>query len=113
MELQMPDSPAFPVSLLEWKSLKKNSLRGFATVRIGKAMKVSDIPVHCSNGRRWASLPSKPLIDSAGIAVRDERGKIKYIPIISWTEKESADRFSEAVISAIEAAHPGDTEGDS
>jgi hypothetical protein len=113
MELQMSDSPAMPVSLLEWKSLKKNSLRGFATVRIGKSMKVSDVPVHCSGGRRWASLPSKPQINSDGVALRDDRGKIKYIPIVAWTDKDSADRFSEAVISAIEADHPGDTQADS
>lgn len=105
-------SNLMPVSLLEWRSLKKNSLRGFATVRIGKALKVSDISVHCSNGKRWASLPSKPQINKDGVVLREDSGKIKYTPCVSWMDKESSERFSEAVIAAIEAQHPGDTGAD-
>lgn len=100
------------VCLLEWKSIKRNSLRGFATVRLGKSLKISDIPVHCANGKRWASLPSKPQISSDGSAVKDDRGRLKYIPIVSWTDKTASDRFSAEVISAIEAQFPGDTSAD-
>lgn len=101
-----------PLSLLEWRPLKKNSLRGFATVRVGKALKISDVSVHASNGKRWASLPSKPQINKDGVVLKDDSGKVKYTPIVSWTEKDAADRFSEAVIAAIESAHPGDTQSD-
>lgn len=104
--------PMMPLSLLDWRPLKKNSLRGFATVRIGKALKVSDVSVHCSNGKRWASLPSKPQINKEGVVLKDDSGKVKYLPIVSWTDAESGDRFSEAVIAAVEAAHPGDTQAD-
>ncbi len=104
----MPD--LMPVALLDWKSIKRNSLRGFATVRIGKALKVSDVAVHCSHGKRWASLPSKPQVDGQGNAIRDQNGKIKYIPVVAWLDKQTADRFSEAVIAAIEAQSPGDTQ---
>lgn len=107
----MTDQP-MPIALLEWRPLKQNSLRGFATVRIGSALKVTDVTVHCSAGRRWASLPSKVQINKDGAALRDERGKMKYVPLLSWLDKATADRFSEGVIQAIEAQHPGDTEGD-
>jgi len=96
------------LSLLEWKPLARNSLRGFATVRLGKALKIADISVHCANGKRWASLPSKPQINGETVQ-KDDRGKIKYIPIVQWLDRESADRFSNAVIEAVEAQHPGDT----
>lgn len=101
-----------PIALIDWRPLKQNSLRGFATVRIGAALKVSDVTVHCSSGKRWASLPSRPQVSKDGIAIKDERGKIKYFRIIEWMDKETADRFSEGVIQAIEAKHPGDTSGD-
>jgi hypothetical protein len=101
-----------PISLLEWKSFSRNSLRGFATVRLGKSLKISDIAVHCAHGRRWAQLPSKPALDKDGTAQRDDKGKIKYIPIIAWMTREAADDFSEGVIEAIESEHPGATSAD-
>ena len=103
---------AMPVSLLEWRPMKRNSLRGFATVRLGKSLKISDIPVHCSAGKRWASLPSKPQIGSDGVVQKDDRGKPKYIPIVSWIDTDARDSFSEGVIQAVEAQYPGDTQGD-
>lgn len=102
----------FPVSLISWKPFAKNSLRGFATVRLGKSLKIADCGVHSSHGRRWVGMPSKPMIDRDGAVVRDDRGKVKYVPLVEWTNKESADMFSEAVIEAVEREHPGATEAD-
>jgi hypothetical protein len=103
---------ALPVSLIGWKAVTKNTLRGFASVRIGKALIIRDVPVHCSHGKRWASMPSKPLLDSAGAALRDDRGKIKYAPLIEWADREASDRFSEGVIEAVERENPGATQAD-
>jgi hypothetical protein len=102
---------AMPIALLEWKKVTKNSLRGFAKVRMGKALIVAEVAVHNSNGRRWASMPSRPLLLADGTHKRDERtGKPAYVPLLSWADRETGDSFSEGVIAAIEAAHPGDTE---
>lgn len=107
---------AMPVSLLDWKPMVKNTLRGFAGVRIGQSLIVRDVPVHCfvgeNGGRRWASLPSKPVLGKDGNAVRDEKGKIKYAPILEWADRGASDRFSEAVIDAVEREHPGATGSD-
>ena len=100
---------AMPVSLVEWKKLEKNTLRGFAKIRIGKALIVRDVGVHCSNGKRWASLPSKPIVQADGTAKRGDNGKIQYVPILEWGDRETSDNFSEGVIAAIEAQYPGDT----
>lgn len=100
---------AMPIALLEWRPLIRNSLRGFATVRLGKSLKIIDVPVHCSYGRRWAQLPSKPQLDKEGVARKDGSGKVQYSPVIAWIDKETADRFSEGVIAAIEREHPNAT----
>ena len=100
---------AMPVALLEWKKVEKNSLRGFAKVRLGKALIVRDVMVHCANGKRWASLPSKPIVQADGTAKRGDNGKIQYVPILEWGDRETSDNFSEGVIAAIEAQYPGDT----
>ena len=90
--------------------MQRNSLRGFARVRLGKTLIISDVAVHCSHGKRWAQLPSKPQLDRDGNPKRNEAGKIAYVPILEWTDRDAADRFSEAVIGAVERENPGATE---
>ncbi len=101
-----------PVSLLDWKEMKRNTLRGFAKVRVGKALIIHDVTVHTSHGKRWASLPSKPMMAADGIAKKDDNGKIKYVSLIEWGDKDTADSFSEGVIQAVEREHPGATAAD-
>lgn len=101
-----------PVSLIEWKPVIRNSLRGFAKVRIGKAMIMHEVALHCSHERRWASPPSKPQLDSDGNVRRDDRGKIKYSPVIEWASREMADAFSNGVIDAVEREYPGATQAE-
>ena len=100
----MSDKP-MPVVLENWRPLVRNTLRGFATVRVG-ALKISDVAVHVKNDRTWAQLPSKPQIGQDGIARRNDAGKIQYSPVIEWTTRESADRFSDGVVAAINGEHP-------
>jgi hypothetical protein len=101
--------PAMPVALLDWKKLERNSLRGFAKVRLGKALIIADVTVHCNSSKRWASLPSKPVVLSDGQAKKNAAGKIEYVPILSWADRDTADSFSEGVIEAVEREYPGDT----
>jgi hypothetical protein len=100
---------SMPVTILQWRRLEKNNLMGFAKIQIG-ALIISDVTVMASNGRKWAGLPSKPMINRDGQVMQDDRGKTRYSPILEWASKETADRFSKAVISAIEAEHPADTD---
>jgi hypothetical protein len=101
---------AMPVALLEWKKVEKNTLRGFAKIRMGKALIVRDVSVHTSHGKRWASLPSKPVLNPDGTHKKDTgTGKPVYVPILEWADRDTADSFSEGVIQAVEAQYPGDT----
>jgi hypothetical protein len=93
-----------PVTLLAWRPLVKGALRGFATIQLGRSLKIIDVSVLCSNGKRWASLPSKPLIGD-GKVLLDDRGKQRYAPVMEWGDKQAADRFSVAVIAAVRAEH--------
>jgi hypothetical protein len=96
------------VALIEFKPMHKNSLRGFATVRLRSGLTIHDVTVCASSGKAWASLPSKPMIDRDGQVLRDrETGKVRYAPILEWADRQTADRFSGAVVEAVEARHPG------
>ena len=108
----MSGENGMPVVLLAWKPMPRNSLRGFAKIRLGKSLVISDIAVHCHTGRRWAQLPSKPMVGKDGNGIRDDAGKLRYVPMLEWTDKAAADRFSEAVLAAVEAGYSGETHGD-
>jgi hypothetical protein len=98
--------------LVEWRPLRKNSLRGFATVELSIGLVIEDCPVHLSHSRAWARLPSKPMIDSAtGAALRDQASKIRYVPILYWRDRDLGDRWSNAVVGLVRAAHPGALDG--
>lgn len=99
-----------PVAILAWRPLTRNTLRGFATVRLGAALKINDVAVHRhENGRCWAAMPSKPVILPDGSAKIGDNGKQIYVPILEWTDRAASDRFSESVVAALEFDHPGAT----
>lgn len=100
----MSDKP-MPVVLENWRPLLRNTLRGFATVRVG-ALKISDVAIHQKNDRSWAQLPAKPQMNSDGMARRSQEGKILYTPVIEWATRDASERFSEGVIAAVTAQFP-------
>ena len=87
---------------------RSNTLFGFCTIVVVKMhMRIHGVTVHESHGKRWASLPSKPMLDKAGNVLRDERGKVRYSPVLEFTDKETRDRFSTVVIDALLEFAPG------
>lgn len=91
----------------DWKPVRRGALRGFVTATLPSGMIVHEISVFETNGRAWASPPSKLMIDREGHAMLDDAGKRRYSPLIEFTEKATRDRFSDAIIAALRAAHPG------
>lgn len=95
---------------LAWKAMRRNSLLGFAKIQLG-ALIINDVTVNTSNGKTWANLPSKPMVDRDGVAMKTPEGKVRYVPLLEWATKESSDRFSEAVSAAVEEKEPGSLAG--
>lgn len=93
------------VTLLEWRALHRNTLRGFAVVQVG-GLKIRDVTLHEKNGLRWAGLPAKPVIGTDGRALTDDRGKVRYATVLEWNSREAAERFTAGVLVAIDAAYP-------
>lgn len=98
-----------PVTLIAWRPMRKNTLLGFATVRLGRSLTIKDVGLHRSGDRAWAGMPAKPMLGQDGHAKMNETGKIQYVSILEWASKEASDRFSEAVFAAVEAEHEGAT----
>ena len=93
------------ITISDWKPLRKGSLRGFVTISMPSGMIVHEVSIMQSNGRAWASPPSKPMIKD-GKTLVDDNGKTKYVPLIEFISKSVRDRWSSAVIAALLAKHP-------
>jgi hypothetical protein len=46
------------------------------------------------------------MLSKDGTALRDDAGKVRYSPIISFDTKQTRDRLSRAVVEALRHAHP-------
>jgi hypothetical protein len=95
------------IVISNWKPVQKNSLLGFFSAQMPSGMIMNEISVHSSNGKLWASPPSKPMVGRDGIALKDENGKVKYSPLIAFSDKSVRDKWSDAVVRALQAAVPG------
>jgi hypothetical protein len=91
--------------LLGWKPLVKNSLRGFASVELPNGLRIHDIPVLSNNGKCWATLPSKPVLDRDGKQV-ETGGKKQYAAFLEWRSRELSDGFSAKVVELVRQSHP-------
>jgi hypothetical protein len=97
----------------KWTPRRTNTLRGFADVLLTQTyLRIRDVAVHEKDGRRWVSLPARPMIDRDGAVLRDEQGKTRYAPILEFTDREASDEFSRACIAAVLAQFPGALDGD-
>jgi hypothetical protein len=97
--------------ITEWRPLHKNTLRGFCVIELPSGLIVREISVHTKNGKRWASLPSRPMLDADGRQVVNHAGKKQYAALLGWRDRDLADRFSAAVVEAVRAAHPDALDG--
>ena len=94
-----------PARMLAWRPLARNTLLGFARVQFTSGLIISEIAVHRSGTRVWAAPPSRPWIEE-GDLVKDDRGKIRYQPLISFANHGVQASWSRQVIAAVREVHP-------
>jgi hypothetical protein len=90
----------------EFKPVVKNTLRGFARVRFASGLVMHEVSLHISNGRVWASPPSKPMVGGDGTVMRDAEGKQRWQPLITFSDKGVRDRWSAQIVDAVHEAYP-------
>jgi hypothetical protein len=86
--------------------MAKNTLLGFATVRVPSGLLFHDVAIHRQNGSAWASPASKPMTDRNGGVMRDGEGRVRYTPVVSFSNKTVRTRWSNAVVAALEEQRP-------
>jgi hypothetical protein len=82
-------------------------MRGFFSAGLSSGLSLNELMLHTRDGAWWISFPSKPLLAADGIALRDERGKVRYgAPLIGFANRAARDRFMAQVLDAFRAAYP-------
>ena len=101
------------IACIGFQPFESGTLRGFGDFLVPAwHLQMLGCSCHCQGDRRWIGLPSKPLIDRGGHALRDEStGKIRYAPVVGFDDKEVLHRFSDAAIAALDVYRPGWWEG--
>ena len=97
------------LQLLAFRAVRKGTLRGFAKVRVAPIeLDISDVVIGQGghDGRIWALLPSKPMVDRDGKVMRDAEGRIRYAPILGWASEARQQAFSRRVAALVVATHP-------
>jgi len=90
------------LEVVDWKPCERNTLRGFATIKIRELrLVVHDVALHERNGTRWAQLPGKPTLKD-GKPITGDDGRIRYVPILEFSDRETASAFSQACWQALE-----------
>ena len=83
------------IEIVDFRPMDKNTLRGFVTIRMTQiGLEIRDVALHEKNGQRWIQLPSRPYTG------RD--GTTKYSYILDFYDKPMRDRFTAAVLKALE-----------
>jgi hypothetical protein len=96
------------VIIEDFKAIRKNSLLGFAKVRMPSGLVFNDCPVCTTNGKVWASPASKPAMTAAGTQLIGANGKQH---IVGFASTELRNKWSDAVIAALRQSHPQAFEG--
>jgi hypothetical protein len=107
-----PDAAPQPrMQLREWRPMRKNTLRGFCVIELPSGLVIRDVSIHEKAGNWWASLPSRPVLNSNGKHVSNQAGHKQYAALLGWRDRDLTDRFSAAVVELVRATHPGDLDG--
>jgi hypothetical protein len=95
------------VVIEDFKSVPKNTLRGFARAQFPSGMVLAEIGIHVGgDGNAWASPPSRTMLDRDGNAMRDPAGKLRWQPLITFTSGKIRNAWSGQVIDALLAQFP-------
>lgn len=104
----MTDTRPTGLLLVASDPMLRNSSHSYCDIRLPIELPIHDIPVPQANSKAWASLLAKAILCAEGSAKRDgPTGGVRYVPILGCADRSTSDRFSAAVVDAIEAKHRG------
>jgi hypothetical protein len=93
------------ITAANFRGHERNTLRGFVDLTfLDTSLTIRDVALHEQSGRQWVSLPARPVVDTkTGMAERyPDTGKIRYVSILNFDNREASDAFQAAALAAID-----------
>jgi hypothetical protein len=94
------------ITVENFKPISAGAMRGFCDVTLPSGMVLHRCSIFAKDGKAWASPPSKQVIGRDGTVQKTTDGKARYEPTVSFTDRATGERWSNAVIEALQAAEP-------
>jgi hypothetical protein len=113
-----PEAARPSLKLRSWKRIERpgSTLLGLAAVAIpiGRVwLEVDDLPIFLSHGKAWAAWPARLVITKEGAVARIlGTSKLQYVNILRWSDRETSQRFSRAVVDLVRQYDPGAFDGE-
>lgn len=86
------------IQISEWKSHNRKTLRGFFTATLPSGMILHDLSLHEKPDARWINTPSREWTD--------QNGDTQYSPMITFTDRATANRFRDTMLAALDEQKP-------
>lgn len=84
------------LTVTNYKPINRNSLQGkFDLTFVAMGLKINDCLWHVTNGRDWIAFPSRDYTVN---------GEKRFQVLMQWSDKETANRFYNAVVPLVKAA---------
>jgi hypothetical protein len=96
------------MQLPDFQPMTKGAQRGSCRVQLPSGLVIQDGAVFVGRRRAWANLPTKAWIGQDYRQKTNVNGKPAHLPVLEWRNRGLADRLSEAVVTLIRRARPGD-----
>jgi hypothetical protein len=77
-----------------WKAIEKNTLRGFASLKLPCGLIIHNCSLHEQNGSRWIGMP--------GGRYQKADGETAYAPAVEFSDRESREEFRISALRAID-----------
>jgi DNA-binding cell septation regulator SpoVG len=82
------------VKITNFKPYQRGSLSAFFSVMLPSGLVAHECKLFEKEGRRWIGLPSRPFTG--------KDGNTGYAPILEFVSRDTAERFRESVLRAID-----------
>jgi len=91
---------------ISFRIFRNRTLRGLANVQL-RGLIIHGCAVHeSSGGHRWATLPTRPILDDLGQIKRDAQGRSTFRPVVEFADPALAEQFSRMVVDAVQRHWP-------
>jgi hypothetical protein len=90
----------------DFKPIQAGAMVGFCDVHLPSGMTLHRCSIFAKDDKAWASPPSKQVIGRDGTVQRSADGKTRYEPTVSFKDRWTQERWSNAVIEVLRAEHP-------